>query len=81
MFKGNPVKTVCGTYRIAEGYGQHMNRRWEVQIKTPYGWQMDVHGTKEFCEEALQFRIDHAEELKKKREELRCSTWDFALSM
>lgn len=55
-------------YRIIEGYSAYMNKRWELQRKYFYGldddgrpiykWRMDCCGTKEFCEESLQFRLN-----------------------
>ena len=48
-------------YRIVEGYGSYMNKRWELQKQNNLvvgGWSVECHGTKEFCEEALQKRLD-----------------------
>lgn len=59
-------------YRIVEGYGPYMNKRWELQRyrmcdidsngEVNYQWQMECCGTKEFCEEALQKRLDRISE-------------------
>lgn len=84
LYKGNWIETVHGTYRLAEGYGPYMNKRWEVQKKNEYAkddWTVDFHGSKELCEEALRFRIEHAQELKEHDEEIRKATWAFALEM
>ena len=45
-------------YRIIEGYGSYMNKRWELQKRNNHGWTTECHGTREFCEEALQTRLD-----------------------
>ena len=48
-------------YRIIEGYGIYMEKRWELQKRTNLvvgGWSTECHGTKEFCEEALQERLN-----------------------
>ena len=48
-------------YRIIEGYGPYMNKRWELQKKDNCvvgRWFTECIGTREFCEEALQARLD-----------------------
>lgn len=49
-------------YRIIEGYGIYMEKRWELQKLGYHGWVMECRGTKEFCEEALQSRLNRISE-------------------
>lgn len=56
-------------YRIVKSIGHNWQQRYELQRKYNYfakyedmepviGWSMEVCGTKEFCEECLQHRLD-----------------------
>jgi hypothetical protein len=56
-------------YKVVQGYGNHFDKRWELRRKYTYyakardieptvGWSLECCGTREFCLECLQHRLD-----------------------